>query len=317
MEMINHTTNTNGEIFLCPLCLSKRNYSIKEFKINDLKKLWTNSFGFDPFVDYKEKSEEIIKLCCANCGIYFFSPQFYGGSSFYDKLSAFPWYYESDKWEFDKTIELINMYHPKTLLEVGSGGGFFLEKVKNAIEYTEGVEINKQAVEKCVLKGINVSSKKISEINKKFDMVVSFQVFEHVDNISEILKDTLGLLAPGGLLVVSVPNPDSYLKDLDTCLLDLPPHHSLGLTKKTFDFISENNNLKILNYYLEPLRFVHYHAFLNGVVDKDKLLVRRSIKSTIKNKLRKLIISLRAPLSYVSDREKIIGPTHLVVYQKQ
>ena len=41
--------------------------------------------------------------------------------------------------------------------------------------------------------------------DEHFDAVVSFEVFEHVFNLDEVLKEILRVLKPGGLLLVSIP----------------------------------------------------------------------------------------------------------------
>jgi SAM-dependent methyltransferase len=94
-----------------------------------------------------------------------------------------------------------------------------------------GVEVNQDAADQCVARGLEVWSRSIEQIAAEsagaFDAVVAFQVVEHVADPLPLLEATSQLLRTGGILVLSVPNNDSVLFDqFDP--LNAPPHH-MGL----------------------------------------------------------------------------------------
>lgn len=299
----------------CPLCHDNRYFIASKCKFEELKMLWKNKHGFDPF-SQRKFSGDLSKIKCINCDIIYFSPAFFGEKDFYERISDTQSYYESNKWEFDAAVETISNYKPKSLLEIGCGDGSFLEKVNVAVERCEGVDINAVAIESAKKKGLNVSTSSLKDIKQKFDMIVSFEVFEHIENIADFFNDTLNLVETNGILLIAVPNPESYLKEMDANLLDLPPHHNLSYSKKTFDFIADRFKLKIVEYQQEPLRYIHYHGYLNSLVDYDKKLLGKSMASSLLTKLRKIILRSFSILTFVQDRKNIIGQTHLVVFQK-
>lgn len=299
----------------CPLCNNDKYFITDKFQFEELKTLWKKRHKFDPFSN-QNFSGDLLKIKCINCDIIYFSPAFFGEKDFYEKISDNQSYYGNDKWEFDVALDAISEFKPKSLLEIGCGDGSFLEKIAVAIDHCEGIDINLSAVEKAKKKGLNVSASSLKDIKQKFDMIVSFEVFEHLENIAAFLNDTLHLVEKGGILLIAVPNPDGYLKEMDANLLDLPPHHNLSYSKKTFDFIADKYKLKIIEYKQEPLRYIHYNGYLNSLVDYDRRLYGNSLTNSLLAKLRKIVFRLFSILTFVQDRKNIIGQTHLVAFQK-
>lgn len=242
----------------CPLCSNLKLVKLKQYKISQLAENWIKTFGFNPFVEIIDH-EYIKKMRCANCDLIFYNPSRPGDHKFYELLtSIIDSYYEEERWEFDTAIDMILEYKPKSLLELGCGSGSFLDKIKSCVEHTEGIEINQNAIDSCQKKNLNVSSKKINEINRKYEIIVLFEVLEHLDNIHEILSNIVERLEDNGFLLIAVPNPEGYLKDCGIVLLDLPPHHSLSISAKVFDYIGKTYNLEKIHYSIEPIRYVHY-----------------------------------------------------------
>jgi 2-polyprenyl-3-methyl-5-hydroxy-6-metoxy-1,4-benzoquinol methylase len=305
----------------CPLCDNGKYIILKTYKIKELSIKWRKSFGFDPFAGYKI-TDTLQKLICANCGLIYFNPPIYGDKAFYETLSKNAWYYETDKWEFDEAINIILQNKPKSLLEIGCGAGCFLEKIGNIAESAEGAEINDEALRTCRSKNLTVFPANISSLNslgdesKKYDMVVLFEVLEHLENPSMVFANIDKMLNNNGLLIIAVPNPDGYLKELDTVLLDMPPHHNTVWSQKTFSYISDAYKWPILTYMTEPLRYVHYVSYLASTVDNHYLLEKSCINYFI-SKFVFLSIHLRAPFHYISDRQNLLGQTHMVVFQKK
>lgn len=59
----------------------------------------------------------------------------------------------------------------------------------------------------------------------RYDAVCSFQVLEHVADPRSFLEAAMSCLRPGGLLIVSVPSYDSFLRRAPNLVLNMPPHH--------------------------------------------------------------------------------------------
>lgn len=297
----------------CPLCGTSKSLIVRRSDLQELKKAWLHSFGFDPFSsDYAVK--QIDKNRCASCHLEFFDPPLYGDADFYAKLSKYPWYYEQNKWEYDVAAESVISLVPATLLEIGCGNGHSLDKIKPLGVDVEGVDINKDAVAACKSKELSVEAANVFDLKKSYDMVVLFEVLEHMECAKELFEFlTTKLIRPGGYLIIAVPNPDGYLKELDINLLDMPPHHNSSWSLKCFEQLQTLYGLTLLEYKKEPLRYVHYHSYLQYVISSNANISMPTWKSRLFNKLQALLIRMLAPLTYLNGRERIDGQTHLVV----
>ncbi len=253
---------------------------------------------------------------CSSCHLEYFDPHFYGDADFYAKISKHPWYYEQNKWEYDVAAEVVSRLESKSLLEIGCGNGHFLEKIVSLGLNAAGIDINKDAVSACKVKGLNVDAVNVFEITKSYDIVVLFQVLEHLENAKDLfLFLTTKLVRPGGHLVIAVPNPDSYLKEMGINLLDMPPHHNSCWGLRTFEYLHAQFGLQMVEYKKEPIRYVHYIGFLQKICSETAKLTSANWKTKFLNRLQLLIIRLLAPMTYLRDRERIDGQTHLVVFR--
>ncbi|TLX79680.1 MAG: class I SAM-dependent methyltransferase [Thaumarchaeota archaeon] len=111
---------------------------------------------------------------------------------------------------------LVQKITPKNgkILEIGSGHGFFLEMMhKNGFDIT-GIEISKEKrnmskkVTKAKILNIDINFQ-IPNLSK-LDVIVMFQVLEHIADPVIFLKKIRKLLKPKGKIVVEVPNCDDF-----------------------------------------------------------------------------------------------------------
>lgn len=297
----------------CPLCNTKKSLITKRTSLSEMKVYWLSSFGFDPFPS-AFAHEHMDKMRCATCHLEYYYPPFYGDAGFYERLSKYPWYYEQDKWEFDIAAEIVSQLGQGDLLEIGCGNGYFLEKISSLGFNVEGVDINRDAVATCRAKGLNVDVINVFEITKSYDTVVLFQVLEHMENAKELFEFlTTKLIRSGGRLIIAVPNPDGYLKEMGINLLDMPPHHNSCWGLSTFEHLHAQFGLQLVEYQKEPMRYVHYLGFLQTIISGQAKLTALTWKVKLFNRLQSLAVSLFAPMTYLRDRGQIVGQTHLVV----
>lgn len=305
----------------CPLCSSERPFTLTTYPLSHLSGAWRKDFGFDPFLDQSIGSS-LRKLKCSECGLIYFDPPVYGDKTFYELLSKNAWYYEEEKWEFSEAINVILKYRPNSVLEIGCGAGCFLEKISNFTERAKGIDINENALNECRSKNLTVSFGDISsreyliDVSKKFDMVVLFEVLEHLKNPNMVFSHINEILNDDGLLIVAVPNPDGYLKELDMVLLDMPPHHNTIWPQKAFHYISGQYHWPVVEYLTEPLRYVHYISYLASLAKKN-YFSEKSLKNRIMSRLNSLSIYLLAPFFFTTDKQYLLGQTHMVVFQKK
>lgn len=298
----------------CPLCQNSKYFTLATYELSMLQELWKKTFNIEPFSRDLVK-EKLYKLKCTNCDMIFYNPPIIGDELLYKHLSANSWYYEKEKWEYDCAIEYISKYKPANLLEIGCGKGYFLDKVSSAVD-AKGLELNNDAVKFCLSKSLDVKNEFLENIPDKYDMIVSFQVFEHIADIKVMLETTLSKLNENGYLLISVPNPKSYLKEIEKPLLDMPPHHNLGFNKQTFDFIADNYNLKFIEYKKEPFRYSHFKWYMEEVYFKQIKANAPKIKNKDFLESSLYILNFIEIYLYKIISNDSVGQTHLAIFQK-
>lgn len=307
---------------VCPLCESPKVFTTRNFSISSLRQEWCATFSFDPFSEFLPLDETLSQHRCSTCDLKFFSPQLAGTPNFYERLSRDnTWYYEENKWEFDEAIRRLSFDRCiETLLEIGCGKGFFLQKVLN-FSNTRGIDINPDAVDCCKNKGLNVTTERMENIKQKFDAIVSFEVLEHIPNLREFIQSICNLLLPGGTLILAVPNPESYMKEFDYILLDMPPHHLTQWSKKTFSYVASQFGLEIVSMADEPLRYIHYQNYIQMLASQYQSFYgggtfSHKIKLRLRNILMPILGEMIIPCSYQYHKQVLLGQTHLVEFRK-
>lgn len=123
---------------------------------------------------------------------------------------------------------------PGVLLDVGCATGIFLDGMRRLGWQVQGVEPTESAARYARSRlGLEVFGGRLEEAgfaDASFDAITLWDVLEHVHEPRLVLAELARLLRPGGLLVLSLPNPDS----LEARLLgphwagwDLPRHLNL------------------------------------------------------------------------------------------
>lgn len=257
---------------------------------------------------------ELIK--CKKSGYKFFHPFHIGGDSkFYEKLQEFDWYYMPWKWEHEVCSNLIN--EGNKILEVGCGTGDFLEKIGNQYQNIQciGLELNENSI---------VSRKKYKILNRKiedysienegrFDIVCSFQVLEHISAVNSFLSGKIRCLKENGLLVICVPNNDSFIKEAKFNYMNMPPHHMGLWTEKSLKMIGDEFNLEFVKVEYEPLQEHHFDWYIKVKIEKafGEYVGKYILEIFRRIKLNK---SLR---KYIENRaSKIHGHSILIVFKK-
>jgi 2-polyprenyl-3-methyl-5-hydroxy-6-metoxy-1,4-benzoquinol methylase len=151
--------------------------------------------------------------------------------------------------------ELLDTFEPyrKTgkLLDIGCGYGFFLETAKKRGWEVHGTEVSEEACEKCTAKGIQMHCGKfeLQDFQEEFfDIIVSFEVIEHLQNPQELLTRAHQALRKGGLFYLTTPNFNSYLRRRlgpSYDVIDYPNHLSY-YTPKTLTKLFTKNGYRTL-----------------------------------------------------------------------
>lgn len=96
------------------------------------------------------------------------------------------------------------------LLDVGCGGGRFLKRMKRRGWQVEGTDFDAQATEKVTARyGIRTHVGDLPQCAlpaNSFDVITMSQAIEHLYDPNATLRESLRILKPGGLLVMTTPN---------------------------------------------------------------------------------------------------------------
>ncbi len=118
-----------------------------------------------------------------------------------------------------RRMEMVRLYLKKndTILDIGSGYGFFLEEMRNCGYNVTGIEISKERrqissrITSAKVLNVDLNEKEISL--PKFDCITLFHVLEHIREPILFLKIIKKYLAKNGKLIIEVPNADDILLD--------------------------------------------------------------------------------------------------------
>jgi 2-polyprenyl-3-methyl-5-hydroxy-6-metoxy-1,4-benzoquinol methylase len=220
---------------------------------------------FDIDVSRFFKDFEHISICkCLDTGFLFYHPvNIAGDELFYDDVKRqmpvkynVP-YYSETKWEYGVCKDFISA--SEFVYEIGAGNGAFLEELKKTkTANVFGSELNADSIASALNRGIKLEYKtieqKAQEAVNEFDVVCTFQVLEHVTNISSFLDASLHILKPGGKLIIAVPYNNPFLFQHDKFnTLNLPPHHMGLWNQNAFQSLVKHYPVTLKKIIIEKL----------------------------------------------------------------
>lgn len=204
---------------------------------------------------------------CSQCRYGFAWPYTAGNMEIYSALYYRAFSFPSDKWEYDRAIEIIShadLRADSALLEIGAGNGSFLEKVSPLIQDRNRIhstEYSGPGVEEIQRKGFKCYSKSISQLAEgdlpRFDVICMFQVLEHMDDLDLVFQSLGKLGNRGSNLIVAVPNGTlRRFYDRMGVHLDVPPIHVGRFTPETFQWLGKKHGWNVAGTSIEPQKYL-------------------------------------------------------------
>ena len=173
-----------------------------------------------------------------------------------------------------KIIQISKKYKFKkpSIFDVGAGYGTFCSEAKKTGFFSKvtAIEPSKYGSENCKKNGIEVFHgmvENIPELKKKYDIVTSFEVIEHLYSIKKYIRQIKKFIKPNGILILTCPNGNGFdvrflLKNSDTI-----DHEHLNYF-----------NTESIKLALKKLKLDVKEIFTPGKLDLD------IVKNTLKNK---------------------------------
>ena len=139
---------------------------------------------------------------------------------------------------------LKQLYPERKALDVGCGRGEWLEiLISNGFDPL-GVDLDAGMLEACHALGLPVEQGDALEILKRLPdnsltVVSGFHLAEHIpfDVLNELVRQTLRVLKPAGLLILETPNPENLMVGTETFYLD--PSHERPIPHLLLSFLAE------------------------------------------------------------------------------
>jgi len=303
-----------------PFDASKEAIIVEKVSVKEIIDAYQKQFNVDVAKIFSSLNEIYICECPITKLRYFYPFGLDGDSDFYKQLSKNEWYYSKDRWEHEEVIKYID--NSDCVLEIGSGDGVFLKNLvaKKDVSYI-GLELNLHAIDRAKNKGIKLTNEllnehvSIKENLEKYDVVCSFQVFEHISSINDAFLDSLKALKKGGKLIVAVPNNDAEFignNIHESKFLNKPPHHVNLFGNESLLKLAEFYDLSVEKIIKEPLHDMHVDFYLYN------WFYRKLFSSTF---LLRVIWKLKIHTWFRARvrrrRSKIIGHTIIAIYTKK
>jgi len=149
----------------------------------------------------------------------------------------------------------------KKVLEIGFGEGNFLKYLQKNKIYYEGFEFSKNLFIKAKKNKLNVSFGDISNLkDNSFDLVVMFDVIEHLVNPVKTINKIYKILRNNGLLVFYTPHINSLGFELMGKYQNLiqPFYHLNFFSNKNIKMLASKNNFKILKFETKGLDLIDF-----------------------------------------------------------
>tara|TARA_A100001015_G_scaffold304280_1_gene395246 strand:+ start:136 stop:831 length:696 start_codon:yes stop_codon:yes gene_type:complete len=187
-------------------------------------------------------------------------------------------------------LQLIKPYLKGSFLEVGPGKGGMTKFYKNYLKKITLIEPDKKLYRLLKKKfknnkKITIKNSLLENINQKYDVIIYFDVLEHIKKDLRELRIAKSKLNKDGYLIINVPAHQQFYNDFDKSV-----GHFKRYNKKDFLLMSKKIKLKILN-----MSYYDSIGFLLLIISKILSLNQLNLKTKVS------FWNLLIPLSKIID----------------
>ena len=237
---------TDENFNACLLCGSEKLSALKKFSKHHLVHCMNCSFVFS------KKKPTIGELLA----IYDYYPIFQTMSPITLK-------------RFDELLDYLERFRKtNNLIDVGSGDGYFLDRARLRGWNVFGTEFTDDKVAFSRAKGITMH-KGVLDVNNYsagfFDVIISIEVLEHINNpLDEIAKFNI-LLRQGGAVYLTTPNFNSISKLLlrENWNIVFYPEHLCYYTSKTLRLLFDKSGFRTVKLRTTGISFSRAQQSIN------------------------------------------------------
>ena len=164
----------------CPLCQSTRYKNIENAQLRELldktESYLNIKFSNDVRNAYNKNTIALNE--CLNCGLQYFWGGVSGSNQYYSDLTSNPkTYYNESKWDFTKSLDIINP--ADHVLDIACGSGYFLSTaISHGISIT-GIDTNSSAIKSARNKGLDAQCIPLKEFgisnHENYDIINYFR----------------------------------------------------------------------------------------------------------------------------------------------
>jgi len=186
----------------------------------------------------------------------------------------------SDRFNYciEKNFKNFKNLKKLNVLEIGCGTGEFLKHLKEKKIKYKGIELDPQQLQIAQNNKLNVDNNNLKiEKNNEYNLVLMFDVLEHIVNPLDFIKLVTKKLKKNGLLICYIPNINSIGFELmkEKQNLIYPFEHISFFNEKSLNYLSKKGNLKIKKIETFGLDLIDYF-FFKEFYDKKKYINKLS-----------------------------------------
>lgn len=228
-------------------------------------------------ISLKYRVSKYYYYYCSNCELLFLYPLFTRGeiNKYYSQEFDYDVGIYNEKRIRERSKKILKRLkkinpHGQTLLDIGSGFGYFLDEAKKIEIIGIGIEPSKniyvQSINRLNISVLNIHLNKFIKMYpyKKYDFITMIHVIEHLPNPLEAVRSISNLLSKSGILYIETPNFASWLSkfEKDKYIFLTPPEHLFIFSLKSLNYVIK----KVPHLIIKKISSYSYPEHFMGIV---------------------------------------------------